>query len=317
VRPEVLLAASYAGFLTCGAFALEWLSAHTHRRALRYRTAGFTYDTDRDHWQCPEGEHLWPHEFDRELRLVRYRARAHVCNSCPSKPRCTDSDQGREIARPIDPWPHSEAGRFHRVIALLLVALALLILLVEVARHHARAEAVLLLGLLIAIALTGRWLLRDLRVHPANFPDPSAAQGLPVTVGAANAERQRPQWRRGRSSACSTSSNVSSLSQGDDPTQILAPRDLEAGLPARGAATGWRPDRLRIESGAHDQPRNNRIRVPHLARVQLIASPHGCWHVGHEREQSTCSLLVVAQARGLSTASATSGITPSGQRRTS
>ncbi len=192
MRPEVLLAASYAGFLTCGAFALEWLSAHTHRRALRYRTAGFTYDTDRDHWQCPEGEHLWPHEFDRELRLVRYRARAHVCNSCPSKPRCTDSDQGREIARPIDPWPHSEAGRFHRVIALLLAALALLILLVEVARHHARAEAVLLLGLLIAIALTGRWLLRDLRVHPANFPDPSAAQGLPVTVGAANAERQRP-----------------------------------------------------------------------------------------------------------------------------
>jgi hypothetical protein len=36
-------------------------------------------------------------------------------------------------------WPHSEAGRFHHVIALLLVALAVLILLVEVARHHARA----------------------------------------------------------------------------------------------------------------------------------------------------------------------------------
>jgi hypothetical protein len=173
VRPEVLFAAGYAGFLTCGAFALEWLSAHTHRRALRYRTAGFTYDSTHDHWQCPEGEHLRPHEFDRELRVVRYRARAHVCNSCPSKPDCTDSDHGREVVRPLDPWPHSEAGRFHRVIALLMVVLSALILLAEVARHHDRAEAALLLVVLVAIAFGGRWLLRDLRVHPANFLLPS------------------------------------------------------------------------------------------------------------------------------------------------
>jgi hypothetical protein len=182
VRPEVLLAAGYAGFLTCGAFALEWLSANTHRRALRYRTAGFTYDSTQDHWQCPEGEHLWPHALDRDLRVVRYRARAHICNSCPSKPRCTDSDDGREIARPLDPWPHSEAGRFHRVIALLMVALGALILLVEVARHHARAEVALLVALLFAIALAGRWLLRDLRVHPANFPNPSAVQSRRLTL---------------------------------------------------------------------------------------------------------------------------------------
>lgn len=38
----------------------------------------------------------------------------HVCNACPSKHRCTDSDRGREIVRPLDPWPHSEAGRLHR-----------------------------------------------------------------------------------------------------------------------------------------------------------------------------------------------------------
>jgi hypothetical protein len=190
VSAEVFLAAGYAAFLSCGAFALEWLSAHTHRRALRYRTAGFNYDADHDHWQCPEGEHLWPHEFDRERRLVRYRARAHVCNSCPSKPRCTDSNLGREIVRPLDPWPHSEAGRFHRVIALLLVALSALILLVELARHHAPTETALLLTLLPAIALAGRWLLRDLRVHPTNFPDPSASHGLRLAMGASNTERQ-------------------------------------------------------------------------------------------------------------------------------
>jgi hypothetical protein len=95
-----MLAAAYAACLTVGAFALEWLSAHTHRRALRFRTAGFAYDDVHDHWQCPEGELLRPHALDRELRVVRFRARAHVCNKCPSKPRCTDSDEGRRSSAP-------------------------------------------------------------------------------------------------------------------------------------------------------------------------------------------------------------------------
>jgi hypothetical protein len=176
MSPEVVLAAGYAALLTCGAFLLEWLSAHTHRRSLRYRTAGFAYDETHDFWLCPEGEHLWPHELDRERRLVRYRARAQVCNACPSKHRCTDSDDGREIVRPLDPWPHSEAGRFHRVIALLLVGLGGLIVVVVLARHHEAAEAALLLGLLVPILLAGRWLLRDLRVHPANFPAPDTSR---------------------------------------------------------------------------------------------------------------------------------------------
>lgn len=190
MRAEVLFAAGYAAFLACGSFTLEWLSAHTHRRALRFRTAGFSYDEMHDHWLCPEGEHLWPHEFDSELRLVRYRARAHVCNSCPSKPSCTDSDRGREIVRPLDPWPHSEAGRFHRIIALLLLLLSALILLVEVVRHHAPAETTLLLALLVLIAGAGRWLLRDLRVHPANFPPSTVSHGLRLAAGSFDTERQ-------------------------------------------------------------------------------------------------------------------------------
>ena len=128
---EAVLATGYASFLILAAFAIEWVSAHTHRRALRYRTAGFTYEQHLDAWQCPEGEHLWPHEFDSERRLVRYRAKAHVCNACHRKPDCTDSDRGREIVRPVDPWPHSEAGRFHRGLSLVLVALATLIAVVE------------------------------------------------------------------------------------------------------------------------------------------------------------------------------------------
>lgn len=172
MTPEVLLAAGYAALLLIGAFALEWLSVHTHRRALRFRTAGFAYHEDLDHWECPEGERLWPHELDHERRLVRYRAKAHVCNACPRKSTCTDSDRGREIARPLDPWPHSEAGRFHRAISLLLALLAVLIIVVELVRHHRPQEAALLGALLAAGGLAARWLARDLRAHPANFPTP-------------------------------------------------------------------------------------------------------------------------------------------------
>jgi len=184
---EALLAAAYAGALVLGAFVLEWLSAHTHRRSLRYRTAGFDYDDAHDHWTCPEGQHLWPHEFDHERRLVRYRAKAHICNGCPIKERCTDSDHGREVVRPLDPWPHSEAGRFHRVIALLLVTLAGLITVAAGVRNHTGGDAALLGGVLIAAAAAGAWLARDLRRHPANFP-----AGLVVT--GADGVRPHSRW---------------------------------------------------------------------------------------------------------------------------
>jgi hypothetical protein len=194
VNPEALLATGYAVALLLSAATLEWLSAHTHRRSLRYRTAGFTYDAGQDLWQCPEGEHLWPHEFDHERRLVRYRAKARICNGCPRKQACTDSDRGREIVRPLDPWPHSEAGRFHRGISLMLVVLAALVLVVEGARHNAPAEAALLLATLALAGLAGRWLLRDLRRHPSNFPEPAPSHGLGIPISATDGDRERSRW---------------------------------------------------------------------------------------------------------------------------
>jgi hypothetical protein len=179
---EAILAGGYAVFLLAAAITIEWLSAHTHRRSLRYRTAGFTYHEQQDHWECPEGQHLWPHEFDRDRRLVRYRAKAHICNGCPLKGACTDSDDGREIVRPIDPWPHSEAGRFHRGMSPMLVALSLLVIVVGAARNHDAADAGGLLVLLVAALGTGRWLLRDFRAHPSGFPEHTAAHGLGLAV---------------------------------------------------------------------------------------------------------------------------------------
>ncbi len=191
---EVILAAAYAGALVLGAFVLERLSSHTHRRSLRYRTASFTYDATHDHWSCPEGQHLWPHEFDGDRRLVRYRAPAHVCNGCPRKADCTDSDVGREIVRPLDPWPHSEAGRFHRGVPLVLVALAVLVVLVAGARHHEPVELGLLLGVLSVAGLAARWLARDFVTHPSGFPEPTAAQGLGFAPAPAGRRRARSRW---------------------------------------------------------------------------------------------------------------------------
>lgn len=194
MNPEVELAAGYAGLLLAGGFLLEWLSAHTHRRSLRYRTAGFTYHEEHDRWSCPEGQDLWPHEWDQERRLVRYRAKAHICNGCPRKEACTDSDQGREIVRPLDPWPHSEAGRFHRTLALVMVVLALLVTLVEGVRHHAPGEAGLLGAVLLVAGLSARFLLRDLRAHPAGFPAPAPAHGLGMPATAADGARPPSRW---------------------------------------------------------------------------------------------------------------------------
>ena len=191
---EALLFAGYGTFLLMAAALLEWLSAHTHRRSLRYRTAGFTFHEELDHWVCPEGQHLWPHDFDQERRLVRYRAKAHICNGCPRKAACTDSDHGREIVRPLDPWPHSEAGRFHRGLSLVLIALALLLLIVGSARHHEPEEAGVFLALIVVALFVGRRLLRDFRAHPAGFPGPTGAHGLGV-VGSGVDGRRRPSRR--------------------------------------------------------------------------------------------------------------------------
>ncbi len=200
LHAETILAAGYALFLLAAAVGLDGLARHTHHRSERFRTAGFTYRSEHDHWVCPENQVLWPHEYDAEQRLVRYRAKPHICNACPAKHRCTTSDLGREIVRPLDPWPHSEAGRFHRVVALVLVVLASLITLVEVLRHHGAADVALLAGVAAVVGAAAWWLTGHLRASPANFPAPTAAQGLRFAARSRDRDQDRvPSNGSGRS----------------------------------------------------------------------------------------------------------------------
>jgi hypothetical protein len=167
---EALLAAGYAVFLLAGAYGLDVMARHTHRRSDRYATAGFTYHPHLDAWECPTGEHLRRVELDHDRRLVRYRGAASVCNACPMKDSCTDSDEGREIAQALDPWPHSEAGRFHRGICVAMIALAVLVAILGVVRNNQPAELLLLLAVLGASIVALLRAAEGFRATPSGFP---------------------------------------------------------------------------------------------------------------------------------------------------
>jgi len=180
VHAEVFLAVGYAVFLLCLATGLDLLARHSHVRSERYRTAGFTYHPTHDAWICPEDQILTRSETDHELRLVRYRGWPQICNHCPSRVDCTDSDRGREVVRAMDPWPHSEAGRFHRGISLVVSLIAGMILGVETLRNHAPLDLALLGAALVVVALAVWHLHSVFRTTPANFPVPRAMTPPPI-----------------------------------------------------------------------------------------------------------------------------------------
>lgn len=179
IHPEAFLAAGYAGFLIAVATGLEMAARLSHRRARGFATAGFHYHEDLDVFECPSGETLHRQEVDHERHLVRYRARADVCNRCRLKSLCTDSDRGREVVRSVAPWLGSEIGRFHRGLSLALMLLAGLVAGVGLARHlHAGIEVWLLGTVLAVVAGCGVRLVRDLvgasREGPATPAGPRA-----------------------------------------------------------------------------------------------------------------------------------------------
>ena len=94
-----------------------------------------------------------------------------MCNSCPVKATCTTSDHGREVSREIDPWPYSEAGQFHRGIACVIAALALVMVLAMMFAEHSASDLVVLLVTALVVVGAGIPLARHLWASPANAPD--------------------------------------------------------------------------------------------------------------------------------------------------
>jgi len=164
------LVAGYALLLLAAAWGFDRLARRTSNRAADWQTGGFTYHADHDAWQCPKDEWLWPTSFDPANRVMRYRARPAVCNTCPVKADCTSSPHGREISRHVDPWPHSEAGRFHRGIACVIAALAFVMLMGEALLKHTVSDLLVVGTALLITAALAAPLFRHLVNTPVDVP---------------------------------------------------------------------------------------------------------------------------------------------------
>lgn len=163
VSLEYLLMFGYAVSLALIALVLEVTARHAHRRSLETATVGFTYHRDRDIWKCPRDRHLFPVFSDHAKGLTVYRAPASVCNVCPSKAACTDSDNGREIERRIPRGLEYGMQRFHRAMSLMLLVLANLILAVEVFRAFGLYPRLALAAVFLLFCIVIKHLAADLR----------------------------------------------------------------------------------------------------------------------------------------------------------
>ena len=110
---------------------------------------------------------------DHEWHLIRYRGRPRICNHRPAKRDRTDSHEGREVVRSMDPWPYSEAGRFHRGISSAVALIAALILAAGAAHNHSQFTLVILGAASAVVALVTRHLHAAFRMSSADFPNAS------------------------------------------------------------------------------------------------------------------------------------------------
>ncbi len=77
------------------------LTDFDHRRPFFGKDA-FTYEAEQDHYTCPGGAVLPRRKAKYTERVVVYRADAEICNACPLKAKCTESDAGRQVHRSFD-----------------------------------------------------------------------------------------------------------------------------------------------------------------------------------------------------------------------
>ena len=174
------------------------MARKTSVRAARWRTGQFVYHADHDAWVCPQDQWLWPTSFDPEHRVMRHRAKPSVCNSCPVKSTCTTSKDGREVSREVDPWPYSEAGRFHRGIACVVAGLALLMPLSMLIGKHSAADVLVLVATAVIVVAADLPLARHLWTTPANAPDHLPHRSNQEEAVAAAIDRYSTRWRMGR-----------------------------------------------------------------------------------------------------------------------
>jgi hypothetical protein len=102
--------------------------------------------------------------------VIRYAGQHAICGRCPVKDECSPTPGPRELTRAIDPWPHSESGRFHRGISLCIAVIAVFLAGAMLLGAHDAADVVILLSTVIVSLVVVAALARALVRTPANFP---------------------------------------------------------------------------------------------------------------------------------------------------
>ena len=69
------------------------------QRTKYYPAHLFQYDSEKDHYICPQGQILPLTTRRKTEQVILYCANASVCNACPVKSQCTGSKSGRHIFR--------------------------------------------------------------------------------------------------------------------------------------------------------------------------------------------------------------------------
>lgn len=234
----VWLAAGYGLTLLAVAWGIDLAARRTAQRTTAWRSGAFTYHEDHDAWICPEDQWLWPQSFDPGNRVMRYRGSPQVCNACPVKDTCTSSNTGREISRNVDPWPSSEAERFHRGIACSVVVLAILWPGITLFTADNPLELVILGAALVVIMFASLPLWSHLRRTPTNFPVHVPVEDLDETVTQqeelALALKQRRATYRSNSGETNQSGTASSI-------PLPTPRVRYASDAAKTPTKGYQP----------------------------------------------------------------------------
>lgn len=262
----VVLVCAYAVCLLVVAVLFDRLGARSALRSAAWRTGNFVYHDDADAWKCHEDQWLWPASFDPDKRVIRYAGQHAICGRCPAKPECSPTPGPRELTRQVDPWPHSEAGRFHRGVSLAIGAVALMMVLAMLLFGATdTADVILLLAALALVVAVGIPLARHLWDTPDGFPQHLEQESADTLAGTADdvtepgevPVRRRFGYRSDRLSAAGAGAGPLTAAAVDD---VLARHGVHArrGDAARGAATAptalptprYRSDRLAGERAA-------------------------------------------------------------------
>lgn len=167
---SVLLVSGYAVVLLLIAWGFDRMGQRSAEKAAQWRTGNFIYHPDKDAWKCHQDEWLYPASFDPDKRVIRYAGQHAICGRCPVKDECSPSPGPREVTRAVDPWPHSESGRFHRGISLCIAVIAVFMPAAMLLGEHGLSDVIILVSTVVVTLVVATTLGRALVKTPANFP---------------------------------------------------------------------------------------------------------------------------------------------------